>query len=545
MKKNVVIGMLGMSLDSGFRERRRHDWRPTVALFKHEMPIDRLELLYQPIQHVPQLKEIVSQDIREISPHTALKLHSIRFEDPWDFEEVYLKLYDFAKSYSWKPDEEDYFLHITTGTHVMQVCYFALTEANIIPAKLLQTGEDQSLKRSGAQDRSKGVMQVIDLKSERYQKIATRFAEQKQGNQELLKAGIATQNALYNSLISELEKIAQLSDEPILLSGETGVGKTELARRLFEIKNKSRQKMPRWQGKFIEVNCATLRGDLAMSTLFGHKKGAFTGAQYDRIGLLKEADGGLLFLDEIGELGADEQAILLRAIEDKIFRPLGAEKNVASDFILVAGTNRNLREDVKQGRFREDLLARIDVWEFHLPSLRERIEDLEPNISFELDRLSKERSKQVRFSSEALQAYLIFARTGVWSGNFRDLRASISRMSTFGIVSGLIDTKIVDQEIQRLKKKWQASERTNQESLGTYPLEEYCQNAKILKAMTLFERSEMQLILATMARCRNLKEAAETLFEGKANPTDSLRKKLLRYSIDPAAAKIRLHSNKI
>ena len=101
------------------------------------------------------------------------------------------------------------------------------------------------------------------------------------------------------------------------------------------------------QGPFVEVNCATLRGDAAMSALFGHVKGAFTGALRDRPGLLRAADGGVLFLDEIGELGADEQAMLLRALEEKRFLPLGGDREVTSDFQLIAGTNRDLADEVR------------------------------------------------------------------------------------------------------------------------------------------------------------------------------------------------------
>jgi transcriptional regulatory protein RtcR len=139
----------------------------------------------------------------------------------------------------------------------------------------------------------------------------------------------------------------------------------------------------RLTGPFIEVNCATLRGDAAMSTLFGHVKGAFTGAQTTRAGLLRAAHGGLLFLDEIGELGLDEQAMLLKAIEEKRFFPVGSDAEVTSDFELIAGTHRDLRQMVAAGTFREDLYARINLWTYNLPGLAERREDIEPNLEFE------------------------------------------------------------------------------------------------------------------------------------------------------------------
>ena len=110
------------------------------------------------------------------------------------------------------------------------------------------------------------------------------------------------------------------------------------------------------------TGCATLRGNTAMSTLFGHKKGSYTGATTDRPGLLRTADKGVLFLDEVGELGLDEQAMLLRAIEEKIFYPLGSDTPVKSRFQLICGTNRDLAKEVAEGRFRADLLARINCW---------------------------------------------------------------------------------------------------------------------------------------------------------------------------------------
>ena len=136
----------------------------------------------------------------------------------------------------------------------------------------------------------------------------------------------------------------------------------------------------------MEVNCATLHGDGAASTLFGHKKGAFTGAAADRAGLLRTAHKGVLFLDEIGELGADEQAMLLKAVEEKRFYPLGSDREVESDFQLVAGTNRDLRTEVAAGRFREDLFARINLWSYVLPGLAQRPEDIEPNVDHLLQR---------------------------------------------------------------------------------------------------------------------------------------------------------------
>ena len=158
----------------------------------------------------------------------------------------------------------------------------------------------------------------------------------------------------------------QLEEETGLNTGWNKCGCLHLAstkERIYELKKTRRQ----LKGDFVEVNCATLRGDAAMSALFGHKKGAFTGATQDRNGLLRAADRGMLLLDEVGELGLDEQSMLLRAIEEKSFLPVGSDKETESDFQLICGTNRDLQIEVANGRFREDLLSRINLWTFHMP----------------------------------------------------------------------------------------------------------------------------------------------------------------------------------
>ncbi|WP_031760520.1 sigma 54-interacting transcriptional regulator, partial [Pseudomonas aeruginosa] len=162
-----------------------------------------------------------------------------------------------------------------------------------------------------------------------------------------------------------------------------------------------------------------------------------------------------LFLDEIGELGADEQAMLLKAIEEKRFFPLGSDREVESDFQLIAGTHRDLRGRVAEGLFREDLFARINLWTFELPGLAGRREDIEPNIDFELERHAREQGRQVRFNLEAKRRYLAFAGSSEarWAGNFRELSASITRMATLAD-SGRIDEALVEEEILRLRQAW-------------------------------------------------------------------------------------------
>src|SRR5258708_7825224 len=192
-----------------------------------------------------------------------------------------------------------------------------------------------------------------------------------------------------------------------------------------------------------------------MSRLFGHVKGAFTGALRDRPGVLRTADKGVLFLDEIGELGIDEQAMLLRALEEKTFLPLGSDRESSSDFQLIAGTNRDLLVAVREGRFREDLLARINLWTFELPGLRTRPEDVEPNLQYELDQYAQKTGRRITFSKEARERFLDFALSAAaaWKGNFRDLNAAVARMATLSL-GGRISVEAVQEEIARLTRSW-------------------------------------------------------------------------------------------
>ena len=151
---------------------------------------------------------------------------------------------------------------------------------------------------------------------------------------------------------------------------------------------------------------------------------------------LRSANGGMLFLDEIGELGADEQAMLLKAIEEKTFYPFGSDRQVSSDFQLIAGTVRDLRQLVAEGKFREDLYARINLWTFTLPGLRQRQEDIEPNLDYEVERHASLTGDSVRFNTEARRAWLAFATSpqATWRGNFRELSASVTRMATLSLI---------------------------------------------------------------------------------------------------------------
>ncbi len=531
MKKTVALGLLGSVLDSGKRETRWERWRPSVALCQQEdLLIDRFVLLHQP--RFERLATQVVQDIGTVSPETTVQARTVAFGDPWDFEDVYAALHDVARAYPFDPDREDYLVHITTGTHVAQICLFLLAEARYLPARLVQTAPPG--RRGGG---GPGTYRIIDLDLSRYDRIATRFEREHLEGRSLLKSGIETRNETFNRMVERLEHIAVHSTAPILLMGPTGAGKSHLARRLYELKRARRQV----QGPLVEVNCATLRGDAAMSTLFGHKAGAFTGALADRPGLLRAADGGVLFLDEIGELGADEQAMLLRALEERTFLPLGSDREVSSDFQLMAGTNRDLRERVRAGRFREDLLARIDLWTFELPGLASRREDIEPNLDYELEHVGRSMGRLARFNKEARARFVRFALSpeATWRGNFRDLNAAVTRMATLA-PAGRINVETVTEEVARLRSAWGLDGggdlETHGRAAGSAELEDLLGPARLAE-LDLFDRVQLAEVVRVCRQSRSLSEAGRALFavsrtrKRRPNDADRLRKYLARFRL--------------
>lgn len=222
------------------------------------------------------------------------------------------------------------------------------------------------------------------------------------------------------------------------------------------------------------------------------------------------------------------------AVEEKRFLPVGSDKEAQSTFQLIAGTNRDLQAAVRDGRFREDLLARINLWTFQLPALRDRHEDIEPNLEFELDQFARLHGTKVTFNKEAHQRFLNFATAAdaAWTGNFRDLNAAVTRMATFA-AGGRITTDIVDSEVARLRASWS---RPGGESFGP-DLDALLGKAADLE-LDPFDRIQLAEVLRVCRSSRNLSEAGRQLFavsrtkRGTKNDADRLRKYLARFRLD-------------
>ena len=217
-------------------------------------------------------------------------------------------------------------------------------------------------------------------------------------------------------IMDTIKRLAQ-TDSTILMTGETGTGKSFLSGNIH-------YNSPRRAKPFIKVNCANIPETLLESELFGHEKGAFTGADKTRTGRFEQAERGTLFLDEFCELSFDLQAKLLRVLEEKAFERLGGNKTISVDTRIIAATNRDIEALVQEGKFREDLYYRVNVLRIHMPPLRERTECIEPLAYLMLDRLSRAVKKRVDTLSPEV---LVMLKTYPWRGNIRELSNAIER----------------------------------------------------------------------------------------------------------------------
>ena len=245
---------------------------------------------------------------------------------------------------------------------------------------------------------------------------------------------------------SEMEKLYRIvakaahSTHPVLILGESGTGK-ELVARSIHFSGPFRDK------PFIPVDCGSLVPTLIESELFGYVKGAFTGAQHAKDGLLAIAEGGTVFLDEVGELPVDLQAKLLRAIQEKEIRPVGSTKQIPINVRILAATNRDLEEGVAQGTFRRDLYFRLNVLSLRIPSLRERRQDIPLLAAHFLERLSRNSEQERTLSDDALKAMLAYD----WPGNVRELENCLERACAF-TTGPMIHLGDLPREISQLER---------------------------------------------------------------------------------------------
>ena len=218
--------------------------------------------------------------------------------------------------------------------------------------------------------------------------------------------------------LRHLIELISKTDTRVLITGDNGTGKEVVARQIY-------QNSPRADKPFIEVNCAAIPSELIESELFGHEKGAFTSAIKQRIGKFEQADGGTIFLDEIGDMSLPAQAKVLRCLQENVISPVGSDKLIKIDVRVLAATNKNLEEEIEKGNFREDLFHRLNVVPLHVDPLSKRVEDIPLLVEYFTSIICESQGRAVKhFSKEAIEKL----QQKPWRGNIRELRNIVERL---------------------------------------------------------------------------------------------------------------------
>lgn len=300
------------------------------------------------------------------------------------------------------------------------------------------------------------------------------------------------------------------SDATILIQGESGTGKELVARAIHQLS-------PRRNGPFVAINCGAIPSELLESELFGHVKGAFTGAISNRVGRFEMADGGILFLDEIGDMSPSLQVKILRALQERNFEPVGGTKSVQVNVQVIAATHVNLEKAVSEGRFREDLFYRLNVIPIYVPALRERAEDI-PLLAqhFVKTFASKRRESLTGFSDEALESLMNYS----WPGNIRELENLIERLT---IIKGRGVVELKDLPSKYHAKPQTATLDAPSPSIGIQlPTEGMDFNSAV-------DQFENQLILRALEKTGwNRNQAAILLRLNRTTLVEKMKKKGLR-----------------
>jgi two-component system response regulator AtoC len=302
------------------------------------------------------------------------------------------------------------------------------------------------------------------------------------------KVPMVGESAALKEIISQARKVARYAEAAVLITGESGTGKELVAKAIHHLSD-------RREAPFIEINCASIPLNLLESELFGHEKGAFTDAGSRKAGLFEIANKGTIFLDEVGEMDPAMQAKLLKVLESKKLRHVGGTRNIDVDVRVIAATNRNLKEAIREGTFREDLFYRLNVVPLHLPPLRERREDIPPLAKFYLEKYSRALLRNFQdISPEAMRLLEAYP----WPGNIRELKNVIEKICIMHSGPALLPSHLpAELNSAGISPDFSGLEEMSAENIG------------LEKAVENFER---QLILASLTRCDgNVLKSAQLL----------------------------------
>lgn len=378
-----------------------------IANTLKEQAFDAVELLYNyPEQQVqPYLAWLREQT------QTPIHYHSVPLSSPVNFGEIYLQANQHLERVTSAGNQLAILL--SPGTPAMQAVWILLGKTRY-PCRFFQSSLEQGVQEIEIpfQLSAEYIPAARELNSNRIAELAATEAPINAAFDSII-----TRNPRMQTLKAQAQILAE-REVPVLLYGETGTGKELFARAIHNASCRS-------GSPFIALNCGAIPPELVDSVLFGHKKGAFTGAQADKPGVFQQAHGGTLFLDEFGELEPSVQVRLLRVLQEGVCTPVGSTKEEATDIRLITATHRNLMEAVSNGTFREDLFYRVAVGVLHLPPLRER----EGDLSLLADRLLSSLGKQdseLRHKKLSPDAKNLILKQP-WRGNVRELQSTLMR----------------------------------------------------------------------------------------------------------------------
>lgn len=392
---------------------------PILSLLSHKKQIDAVYLFHTNDKISDAMK--TADAIRANYSKTAVELYSVNLDDPIDYQALLRGIRGHIPALLREEPPPEYLVLLSPGSPQMHSSWFMLVASGEIPARLCQTRQPQFINPA------KGWGPVVeidpraswfpDLVVHRHDIKAPSKSEPEDITKALEDAGIIGSQKTIQYIIDQAVKPA-MSDETICIFGESGTGKELLARFIHHMSRRRHH-------TFLDVNCATLPENMIETELFGHEKGAFTGATERKPGKFELAEGGTLFLDEIGDMSLAAQVKILRAIQNKSIHPLGSKnaKPKEVNVRILTATNKHLGDMVKKGLFREDLYHRLNVFPMTLPPLRERREDIAILANYFVEKKIGEQGEKKRLTNDAVNLLSKYS----WPGNIRQLKNAIDR----------------------------------------------------------------------------------------------------------------------
>lgn len=369
----------------------------------------------------------------KLPPDAQVSYSAISLSSPSAYQEIYPAAEKALITIDQKYADFQRTVHLSPGTPAMTAVWILLVKTRF-PSVCIESWFEKNTGKQHVNDvelpfdiDARFTNEAIERSDERLVRLNSEGGEIQNAFE-----GIVTEGGLGEAL-RKAKKMA-VRDVPVLLLGETGTGKEVFAQAIHQGSLRS-------NGNFVAVNCGALPRELAESLLFGHKKGAFTGAHKDHSGFFAQADEGTLFLDEIGELPLDLQVKLLRALQDKNFTPVGGSEPQKSDFRIIAATHQNLMDRVAEGSFREDLFYRLAVGVIKLPALRSRPEDLDALVDFLMSQVNDELADQSGYQRKNIdESVRKLIASHAWPGNIRELKSTLMRAAVW------TDGPLIDSE---------------------------------------------------------------------------------------------------